>query len=305
MAAYWAEHDHIHSMPTLGAQWCEIDLDTGFATQTLCDRPGSTNGCSMPSSTSPPPTRKNGGGDPRGRSPPLTAQTTPTLRHERCNITSTRGAMRSSLRGETCRIRSAEGSDMGSINGYSVLVTGGGSGIGEAAAAARRRRSQRDDLRTHRGEAHRCGRTHQDTLPTARPSPTWSPMSPMKIRSSPPWPRHRTDRPARRSFRLRRRLDGCRSPCHQRRRDDPLTMELNIGTFLCIKHGGTQMARQEGGGSIIGCSSAPAPIRSAASAPTGLRKPGLTTSAVSPPTRWASSVSGSTPSSPALSARSS
>ena len=34
------------------------------------------------------------------------------------------------------------------------------------------------------------------------------------------------------------------------------TMELNyIGTFLCIKHGGTQMARQEHGGSIIGCSS--------------------------------------------------
>ena len=28
-----------------------------------------------------------------------------------------------------------KGSDMGSINGYSVLVTGGGSGIGEAAAA--------------------------------------------------------------------------------------------------------------------------------------------------------------------------
>ncbi len=34
------------------------------------------------------------------------------------------------------------------------------------------------------------------------------------------------------------------------------TMELNyIGTFLCIKHGGRQMARQGGGGSIIGCSS--------------------------------------------------
>ena len=33
-------------------------------------------------------------------------------------------------------------------------------------------------------------------------------------------------------------------------------MELNyIGTFLCIKYGGRQMARQGGGGSIIGCSS--------------------------------------------------
>ena len=44
--------------------------------------------------------------------------------------------MQSSLRGETSvgsDLR--KGSDMGSINGYSVLVTGGGSGIGEAAAA--------------------------------------------------------------------------------------------------------------------------------------------------------------------------
>ena len=34
------------------------------------------------------------------------------------------------------------------------------------------------------------------------------------------------------------------------------TLELNyIGTFLCLKHGGQQMAKQGGGGSLIGCSS--------------------------------------------------
>ena len=33
MAAYWDEHDHIHiDADARAAQWCEIDLDTGFAT---------------------------------------------------------------------------------------------------------------------------------------------------------------------------------------------------------------------------------------------------------------------------------
>ena len=41
MAAYWVEHDHIHiDADARAAQWCEIDLDTGFATQTLCDPAG-------------------------------------------------------------------------------------------------------------------------------------------------------------------------------------------------------------------------------------------------------------------------
>ena len=41
MAAYWVEHDHIHiDADARAAQWCEIDLDIGFATQTLCDPAG-------------------------------------------------------------------------------------------------------------------------------------------------------------------------------------------------------------------------------------------------------------------------
>ena len=81
------------------------------------------------------------------------------------------------------------------------------------------------------------------------------------------------------------------------------TMELNyIGTFLCIKHGGTQMARQEDGGSIIGCSSHAGSDPFRCLGAYGPRKPGLTTSAESPPTKWVSSGSGSTPSSPASSA---
>ena len=62
---------------------------------------------------------------------------------------------------------------MGSINGYSVLVTGGGSGIGEAAAAK---------LAADGANVMICGRTEESSslrsnasrraLPTARPSPT-------------------------------------------------------------------------------------------------------------------------------------
>ena len=62
---------------------------------------------------------------------------------------------------------------MGSINGYSVLVTGGGSGIGEAAAAK---------LAADGANVMICGRTEEKliaaverikaALPTARPSPT-------------------------------------------------------------------------------------------------------------------------------------
>ena len=41
MAAYWDEHDHIHiDADARAAQWFEIDLDTGFATQTICDPAG-------------------------------------------------------------------------------------------------------------------------------------------------------------------------------------------------------------------------------------------------------------------------
>ena len=41
MAAYWAEHDHIHiDADARSAQWFEVDLDTGLATQTICDPAG-------------------------------------------------------------------------------------------------------------------------------------------------------------------------------------------------------------------------------------------------------------------------
>jgi len=41
MAAYWDEHEHIHvDAAARAAEWVEIDLDSGRATQTLCDPEG-------------------------------------------------------------------------------------------------------------------------------------------------------------------------------------------------------------------------------------------------------------------------
>lgn len=147
---------------------------------------------------------------------------------------------------------------MGSIGSYSVLITGGGSGIGEAAAAK---------LAADGANVTICGRT-EDKLIGAVERISASAAEGVTV--------HHviadvTDEAAVQAAvaaatEQTGRLDGLFACAGGSTGIGPLatsdvdtirsTMELNyIGTFLCIKYGGRQMARQGGGGSIIGCSS--------------------------------------------------
>ena len=147
---------------------------------------------------------------------------------------------------------------MGSIDGYSVLVTGGGSGIGEAAAAK---------LAADGAHVTICGRTEEKLTATAERIRARAAdgvtvacvVADVTDESS-------VSAAVEAATATTGRLDGLFACAGGSTGVGPLatsdvetirsTMELNyIGTFLCIKHGATQMARQGGGGSIIGCSS--------------------------------------------------
>ena len=147
---------------------------------------------------------------------------------------------------------------MGSIGSYSVLITGGGSGIGEAAAAK---------LAADGATVTICGRT-EDKLIGAVERISESAAEGVTVQHV---IADVTDEAAvlaavAAATEQTGRLDGLFACAGGSTGIGPLatsdvdtirsTMELNyIGTFLCIKHGGRQMARQGGGGSIIGCSS--------------------------------------------------
>ena len=146
---------------------------------------------------------------------------------------------------------------MGSIGGYSVLITGGGSGIGEATAAK---------LAADGAHVTICGRTEDKLIGAVERIGS--------IAAEGVTVHHVvadvTDEAAVQAAvaaatAVTGRLDGLFACAGGSTGIGPLatsevdtirsTMELNyIGTFLCIKHGGARMARQ-GGGSIIGCSS--------------------------------------------------
>lgn len=147
---------------------------------------------------------------------------------------------------------------MATITGYSVLVTGGGSGIGEASAAK---------LAADGANVTICGRT-EDKLVAAAERIARGAADGVTVRHV---VADVTDETAVRAAveaatAITGRLDGLFACAGGSTGVGPLatadvdtvrsTMELNyIGTFLCLKHGGTQMARQGGGGSIVGCSS--------------------------------------------------
>lgn len=146
---------------------------------------------------------------------------------------------------------------MGSIAGYSVLVTGGGSGIGEASATK---------LAADGANVTICGRT-EDKLAAAVERIGRGAAAGVTVQHV---VADVTDEAAVKAAvdtatNITGRLDGLFACAGGSTGIGPLatsdvetirsTMELNyVGTFLCIKHGGTRMARQ-GGGSIIGCSS--------------------------------------------------
>ncbi len=144
---------------------------------------------------------------------------------------------------------------MGSIEGHSVLVTGGGSGIGEASAAR---------LVADGAHVTICGRTEEKLVAAGE-----------RIAEAGPGTVHHivadvTDEDAvvaavDAAADATGRLDGLFACAGGSTGLAPLatadvesiraTMELNyIGTFLCLKHGSTRMARQ-GGGAIVTCSS--------------------------------------------------
>ena len=147
---------------------------------------------------------------------------------------------------------------MGSIKGLAVLVTGGGSGIGEASAAK---------LAADGAHVTICGRTEETLIGAAE-----------RIRAAAAdgaivhhivadvTSEDDVSAAVAAAASGTGRLDGLfacaggstgMAPLATAEVDDiRATMELNyIGTFLCLKHGGVQMAAQGGGGSIVGCSS--------------------------------------------------
>ncbi len=147
---------------------------------------------------------------------------------------------------------------MGSIAGMSTLVTGGGSGIGEAAAAK---------LAADGSHVVICGRTEEKLIGAVERIQSVA-ADGVTVQHIVADVTNEDDVAAAvaAATALTGRLDGLfacaggstgMGPLATAQVDDIRnTMELNyIGTFLCLKHGSTQMAAQGGGGSIIGCSS--------------------------------------------------
>ncbi len=147
---------------------------------------------------------------------------------------------------------------MGSIEGLATLVTGGGSGIGEAAAKK---------LAAEGAHVTICGRTEQKLIDAAErirgvaaPGITVAHIvADVTIEAD-------VEAAIAAAATPTGRLDGIFACAGGSTHMGPLavadleqvraTMELNyISTFLTLKHGGQQMARQGGGGSMIGCSS--------------------------------------------------
>jgi NAD(P)-dependent dehydrogenase (short-subunit alcohol dehydrogenase family) len=147
---------------------------------------------------------------------------------------------------------------MGSIKGLAVLVTGGGSGIGEASASK---------LAADGAHVTVCGRTEEKLIAAVeRIQGTAADGTTVQYIVADVTQEHDVDAAVEAATSVTGRLDGLfacaggstgMAPLATAEVDDiRSTMELNyIGTFLCLKHGGKQMAAQGGGGSIIGCSS--------------------------------------------------
>ena len=147
---------------------------------------------------------------------------------------------------------------MGSIEGYATLITGGGSGIGEAAAAK---------LAADGAHVTICGRTEQKLIDAAeRIRSTAAEGVTVQHLVADVTSESDVQAAVAAAASITGRLDGLFACAGGSTGMGPLatadvetirsTMELNyIGTFLCLKHGGTQMAGQHGGGSIVGCSS--------------------------------------------------
>lgn len=147
---------------------------------------------------------------------------------------------------------------MGSIGGYSVLITGGGSGIGEAAAVK---------LAADGANVTICGRTEDKLIGAVeRIGSTAAAGATVQHVVADVTDEAAVQAAVAAATAVTGRLDGLFACAGGSTGIGPLatsdvdtirsTMELNyVGTFLCIKHGGQQMARQGDGGSIIGCSS--------------------------------------------------
>jgi NAD(P)-dependent dehydrogenase (short-subunit alcohol dehydrogenase family) len=147
---------------------------------------------------------------------------------------------------------------MGSIKGLAVLVTGGGSGIGEASAAT---------LAADGAHITICGRTEEKLIGAVeRIQGTAADGTTVQHIVADVTDEQAVKAAVAAATSITGRLDGLfacaggstgMAPLATAEVDDiRSTMELNyIGTFLCLKHGGNQMAAQGGGGSIIGCSS--------------------------------------------------
>ena len=147
---------------------------------------------------------------------------------------------------------------MGSIEGFATLVTGGGSGIGEAAAAK---------LAADGAHVTICGRTEQKLIDAVeRISATAAAGVTVQHIVADVTVEADVEAAVAHAAGVTGRLDGLFACAGGSTGIGPLamadveairsTMELNyIGTFLCLKHGGRQMATQGGGGSIVGCSS--------------------------------------------------
>ncbi len=147
---------------------------------------------------------------------------------------------------------------MGSIEGHAALVTGGGSGLGEAAATR---------LAADGAHITICGRTEQKLVDAAeRIGAAAAPGVTVQHIVADVTVESDVEAAIEAATSTTGRLDGIFACAGGSTHMGPLavaelaqvraTMELNyLSTFLTLKHGGQQMVRQGGGGSMIGCSS--------------------------------------------------
>lgn len=147
---------------------------------------------------------------------------------------------------------------MATIEGFATLITGGGSGIGEAAAAR---------LAADGAHVTICGRTEDKLIGAVeRISAHAADGVTVQYVVADVTQEADVEAAVAAAAAITGRLDALFACAGGSTHMGPLatadleavrgTLELNyIGTFLCLKHGGQQMAKQGGGGSIIGCSS--------------------------------------------------
>ena len=158
----------------------------------------------------------------------------------------------------------------GGLEGYSAIVTGGGTGIGAACAAPRRRRRGGHDLRAHRARARR-GRADRRAVVTAGVQHV---VADVTDEDDVAMTAAAVDLGGRLDGVVANAGGGRLGPYHLQDTDEFIrVLHLNVlGTMLCVKHTVPHLVAA-GGGSFVGMSSIAGHVTHRTSAPTPRARP--------------------------------